>query len=99
MAKREIKNPAVGLFNTVEQPPNPRQKTSVLATTPQPEPEQMAPSPMVVFPEQREPRSQRKQILLQPSIHKRAEAKCKRLNISMNEAINQLLENWVSQDE
>jgi hypothetical protein len=45
-----------------------------------------------------ETRSRRKQILLQPTIHDRAEAKCKELDISMNEVINQLLQNWLDMD-
>lgn len=75
-----------------------QQKASIPATVSQSEPERPFPVPLVVLPEQRETRSQRKQIMLQPSVHKRAEAKCKSLNISMNEAINQLLKNWVDSE-
>lgn len=39
-------------------------------------------------------KSRRKQILLHPSIHDKAAEKCKRLGISMNDVINQLLERW-----
>lgn len=42
-----------------------------------------------------EQRTKHKHILLQPSLHDRAEAKCKALKISMNEAITQLLQGWV----
>ena len=45
----------------------------------------------------KETRSRRKQILLQPTTHDRAEAKCKQLNISMNEVINQLLDIWTKE--
>ena len=51
----------------------------------------------VVAPGNREVRSRRKQILLQPTIHDLAEAKCRKLNISMNEVINQLLGGWVDE--
>lgn len=47
-----------------------------------------------VIPPNREVRKRRKQVLLQKSIHDRAEKKCKDMNISMNEAINQLLDGW-----
>jgi|GEM_PF-3105951 len=103
MAKREIKNPAAGLFNTGE-PTFPAQLATSDAAQQQTQKELAVPaafssaSVLVVPPPQREARSQRKQILLQPSLHDRAEVKCKKIGISMNEAINQLLENWVDMD-
>ena len=48
--------------------------------------------------EKKESRSQRVNILLKPSVYKAAKAKCKKLNISVNECINQFLENWISEE-
>jgi hypothetical protein len=92
MAKREITNPAVGLFNTGDRTPQPQaepHQTDAAAPAQQPGD--------LTAQEKQEPRTQRKQILLQPYLHRRAEAKCRRLNISMNEVINQLLKSWVEQ--
>ncbi|MCL2545774.1 MAG: hypothetical protein FWE06_01080 [Oscillospiraceae bacterium] len=52
----------------------------------------------VVVKRKGEIRDRRKQFVLKPSTHDMAEAKCKKLGISMNEAINQLLENWINSD-
>lgn len=41
-----------------------------------------------------ERKTQRKQILLYPSVHDRAMEKCKRTGISLNHAINELLGRW-----
>ena len=49
----------------------------------------------VVPPPLAERKTRRKQVLLQPSVHDSAQAKCDRMGISMNEVINQLLQNWV----
>ena len=55
---------------------------------------------MVIKPvEKKESRSQRVNILLKPSVYKAAKAKCKKLDISVNECINQFLENWVSEED
>lgn len=48
--------------------------------------------------EKKESRSQRVNILLKPSVYKAAKVKCKKLNISVNECINQFLENWISEE-
>lgn len=45
-----------------------------------------------------EKKNRRKQIILQQSIHDKAEKKCKEIGVSMNEVINQLLQNWVNID-
>lgn len=49
--------------------------------------------------EKKEARSQRVNILLKPSVYKATQAKCKKLGISVNECINQFLENWVSEED
>lgn len=41
-----------------------------------------------------ERKTQRKQILLYPSVHDRAMEKCKKTGISLNHAINELLGRW-----
>lgn len=47
--------------------------------------------------EVREQRTKQKSILLTPTLDKEATKKCKRLNISFNEVVNQLLELWVNE--
>lgn len=42
-----------------------------------------------------EKRTYRTSIVIKPSTHKKALEKAKNLNISFNEAINQLLETWI----
>lgn len=49
----------------------------------------------VVKPQKEEARSKRVNLLLKPSVHKMAQTKCKEIGISLNECINQLLENWI----
>lgn len=83
-----------------------KRKSSVVASmlsAPEPNQEQEPPpqAATVAAPviKKAETKSRRKQILLQPTVHDRAEEKCKRLSISMNEVVNQLLANWIDQDE
>lgn len=46
-----------------------------------------------------EKRTKRINGLLKPSLYKKVTKKCKRLNISFNECVNQLLEEWASDEE
>jgi hypothetical protein len=50
---------------------------------------------VVKLPQKEEARSKRVNLLLKPSVHKMAQTKCKEIGISLNECINQLLENWI----
>lgn len=43
----------------------------------------------------RETRSRRVGILVRPSVYDLAAEKCKKMNISMNEGLNRLIEDWV----
>ena len=53
---------------------------------------------LVVAPIQKESRNKRMQILVKPSVHKKLEKRCKELNVSINEAVNQLIEQWVNEE-
>ena len=44
--------------------------------------------------EKNETRSKRVNLVVKPSVYGRAKAKCDRLNISLNECVNQFLEKW-----
>ena len=44
--------------------------------------------------EKEEIRNKRVNLVVKPSVHQLAKAKCERLNISLNECINQFLEKW-----
>ena len=44
-----------------------------------------------------ETRSKRVNLLVQPSVYKKAEKKCEKLGISVNECLNQFLSNWVKE--
>ena len=68
----------------------------------QPEPieaaEEQAGDGVIIAPKaKQETRSKRVNLLAKPSTVKEAEKKCKRLGISLNEAMNQFLENWIQQ--
>ena len=52
----------------------------------------------VVVNKNPERRTHRTQIMIKPSTRDKADLKCKQLGISMNEAVNQLLEYWVQED-
>lgn len=52
---------------------------------------------VVVKPEKGEIRSKRTQVLLPPSMYKQVSKKCKKLGISYNECVNQLLELWLKE--
>ena len=99
--KRKLIDPSEGLKAREE-----KRKSSVVASIiNDPVPNQEPPLPsqtamVAAMPviKKVETKSRRKHILLQPSLHDRAEEKCKRLDLSMNEVINQLLANWVDQD-
>ncbi len=49
----------------------------------------------VSVPEKEETRSKRINIIAKPSTQKRLQDKCKKMGISVNECINQLIEDWV----
>lgn len=60
--------------------------------------EQQAGDGVIIAPKvKQETRSKRVNLLAKPSTVKEAEKKCKRLGISLNEAMNQFLENWIQQ--
>ena len=99
--KRKPTDPGEGLRAREE-----KRKSSIVASminAPIPNQEQEPPPPQAVTAapviRKAETKSRRKQILLQPSVHDKAEEKCKRLDLSMNEVVNQLLANWIEQDE
>lgn len=45
----------------------------------------------------RESKTKRVNLLIRPTTYKLAQAECAKLGISLNEAINQLLENWTTE--
>jgi hypothetical protein len=93
MAKRTINNPAVELFNRpAEELPTAQGKLTKPAADTESE-------RLVISPTRRECRTQRKQILLRPSVHAEAMVKCNKIGISLNEAINQLLQNWINMEQ
>ena len=47
--------------------------------------------------EKEESRSKRVSILVRPTVYAAAHKKCKRLNISVNEAVNQFFESWIKE--
>lgn len=64
----------------------------------QPEPVRKQKSPGVSdFLTVRETRSKRFSVLMRPSVHLKAQQKCERLGITLNDVINQLLEKFVSE--
>lgn len=48
--------------------------------------------------DKKEARSQRVNLLIRPSVYSKVKKKCKRLNISINECINQFLEQWSEEE-
>jgi len=50
--------------------------------------------PIITPKEKEETRSKRVNLVIKPSVYAAAQRKCKKLNISMNECINQFLETW-----
>lgn len=75
----------------------PLQSAEIPEETSKPEPEvkpPVQPGVEVLLIKKSETKSRRKQITLHPSVHDRAAAKCARLDISMNDVINQLLDKW-----
>lgn len=52
----------------------------------------------VIAPKDKEEtRSKRVNLLVQPSVYEKAETKCEKLGISVNECLNQFLINWVKE--
>lgn len=54
---------------------------------------------IVVVPPKEEPRSKRVNLLIQPSLHEKAQMKCREMGISFNECINQLLSVWTQEGD
>jgi len=50
----------------------------------------------VVVPPKEETKSKRVNLLIKSSTHTKALAKCKQIGVSLNECINQLLDNWIN---
>lgn len=82
-----------------KKPAQQRRKAAAPSKKPESQAEQpQPPAPLVVTPQQRELKTMRKGFILQPSVISKAEEKCKKLGISMNEAVNQLLRSWADMD-
>lgn len=93
-SKKDNINSFSGMFLGTEQ----TEKTLEAQTTQEPiQKEKLTGENLLVTPkEKEETRSQRVQLLLKPSIYKIAKKQCDSIDISLNECINQLLENWIS---
>lgn len=50
--------------------------------------------PIIVPKKKEETRSKRVNLVVRPSVYAATQRKCKKLNISINECINQFLETW-----
>lgn len=74
-----------------EEAPKAEEKQS---RTPKLEPEKT----IIIAADKKEARSQRVNLLIKPSVLSAAKKKCKRLNISLNECMNQFLEKWSAED-
>ena len=61
------------------------------------EPEQQAAAVPGVTLKAKESRSKRMQVVVKPSVHAAAQAKAAAAGVSLNEVINQILENWVTE--
>lgn len=53
---------------------------------------------LIIIPQKEEVKSKRVNLLLKPSLHEKMQKKCKKLGISVNDCVNQLLEIWVNQE-
>jgi len=51
----------------------------------------------LVVPIKKENRTKRVNFLITPSLYKEAKKKSKKMNISLNECVNQLLELWINE--
>lgn len=90
LAKREERRKSSIIAGMVDAPPIIHKTEAESEKTP---PTKAGKGIIVQKPEKK---TRRKQIVLQPSVHDRAEEKCKQLGISMNEVINQLLRQWLN---
>lgn len=93
MAKRIITdNPAQGLFN---QEPEPKQKDNNMNVEKNDINKLESSLNIVTIPEKKETRSKKKLFMFEPSLYNAIEIKCKVMEISVNEAANQLFRAWV----
>lgn len=54
---------------------------------------------IIIKPKKKEEtRSKRVNLLIKPSVYQEAQEKCKKMDISINECVNQFLENWVKEE-
>lgn len=53
----------------------------------------------VIRPDKKETRTERKQIVLTPSLDRRVTQRCRTEKLSLNEVVNQLLQNWVDMED
>lgn len=56
--------------------------------------EEISYSEVVVKPSRNETRTERLNLLITPSLNKKVRKKCKKMGISINECVNQLLTKW-----
>jgi len=62
------------------------------------EPEQKSAENIIVVPKEKaETRSKRVNLLVKPSVFAKAKKKCKKIDITLNECMNQFLESWIDQ--
>ena len=92
-SKKDNINSFSGMFLGTMQP----EKTLEAQTTQEPiQKEKATGEKIFVTPkEKEETRSKRVQLLIKPSVYVTAKKQCDSINISLNECINQLLENWI----
>lgn len=53
--------------------------------------------PSVIAKNREERRNKSIHLLIKPSTHTKAQRKCKQIGVSLNECINQLIENWINE--
>lgn len=71
---------------------------SMISDTAQEQPILREDEKIVIVPKEKEEiRSKRVNLVVRPSIYAAAQKKCKKLDISMNECINQFLETWIKE--
>jgi hypothetical protein len=93
-----MQNKVMGSFEEREQHRKKSVIKSLIDFNPQqPEKAQQLNNAIIVFKEKEETRSKRVNLLLQPSVYVKAQTKCKDLGISLNECVNQFLNNWVKE--
>lgn len=93
--KEEVKEP---IKEIIEEPVKEKKEAHIKESKPNNTKKSIPQDTLIIIPQKEEVKSKRVNLLLKPSLHEKMQKKCKKLGISVNDCVSQLLEIWTNQE-